>query len=162
MRFIPFSRLHEERQEEMGTSIELLNRQTDPVQPAGFGAAATGDPAEVVAERDAVRRTMAQLPEAQRLCLLLLVVGGFSSVEIAHMLDLGGAAVRQRLARARKQFQRIYAQESGEAALSRRTPAPEEKGVSSESARHPRGEDGTFEPRESYVIPLASAHTGFP
>jgi hypothetical protein len=48
-------------------------------------------------------------------CLLLSVVGGLSSREIARLLDLGEAAVRQRLARARKMFQRLYLQESGEA-----------------------------------------------
>lgn len=137
MRFIPFSRLRAERQDEMGTCIELLSKQTDPVQPAGFGGTATGDPAEVVAERDAVRRTLAQLPEAQRVCLLLSVVGGFSAVEIAHMLDLGEAAVRQRLVRARKQFRQIYAQGSDEAGINSTAPALDEKKTSSDAARHP-------------------------
>src|SRR5712692_9730498 len=69
--------------------------------------AAGGDPAEIVAERDAVQRTMAQLPEALRLCLLLSVVGGLSSQEIGRQLALSEAAVRQRLSRARKLFQRF-------------------------------------------------------
>ncbi len=115
VRCTPFSRLGVERGVEMGTGREALSKQTDPVQPAGFGAVATGDPAELVAEREAVRRTMAQLSEAQRECLLLSVVGGFSAVEIAHMLDLGEAAVRQRLVRARKRFRQIYTQESDDA-----------------------------------------------
>src|SRR5205809_964463 len=63
---------------------------------------------------DAAQRTMAQLPETLRECLLLSIVGTFSSSEIARMLDLQEAAVRQRLARARKQFQQLYALENGE------------------------------------------------
>ena len=127
LRFIPFLRLREESREEAGAGKGLLNRQTGPVQPAGFAAAVEGDPAELIAEWDAVRRMLAQLPEAQRLCLLLAVVGGFSSVEIAHLLDHSEAAVRQRLARARRQFLQVYAQESGEAASNGMTPAFEEK-----------------------------------
>jgi len=67
-----------------------------------------------VAERDAVQRTLAHLPETLRECLLLSIIGSFSTGEIAHMLDLQEAAVRQRLVRARKQFQQLYALESGE------------------------------------------------
>ncbi len=113
VRFVPFSSLHEERQEE--SDHELVGERPAPVQPAGYGMGSTGeDPAEIIAERDVVRRTMTQLPETLRLCLLLSVVGGLSSREIARLLDLGEAAVRQRLARARKLFQRLYLQESGE------------------------------------------------
>jgi Sigma-70, region 4 len=45
---------------------------------------------------------------------LLSVVGGMSSHEIARVLDLNEAAVRQRLSRARKLFQQLYLLESGE------------------------------------------------
>jgi len=115
-RFIPFSHLHDGRtQEERETNAEFLNEQAAPVQPVGYGSFATDDPAELIAEQDAVRRTMAKLPEALRTCLLLSIVGGLSSSEIADMLDLKEAAVRQRLARARKQFQQEYIRESGEA-----------------------------------------------
>ncbi len=76
---------------------------------------AAPDPADLIAERDAVQQTLVQLPETLRLCLLLSVVGGLSSHEIARALHLGEAAVRQRLTRARKLFQRLYLQESGEA-----------------------------------------------
>lgn len=114
-RFIPFSRLHEEREDEE-TQETPLTAQDRPaaVQPGGYGSNNNGDPAEIIAEQDAVRRAMATLPEALRTCLLLSVVGGLSSGEIAQMLDLKEAAVRQRLARARKQFQQAYNQESGE------------------------------------------------
>lgn len=110
--FIPFSRMQEHNAEE--TTDERLNERAAPVQPIGYGAVETEDLAEVIAEQDAVQRTMARLPEVLRTCLLLSVLGGLSSREIADVLDLNEAAVRQRLARARKQFQQFYAQESGE------------------------------------------------
>jgi RNA polymerase sigma-70 factor (ECF subfamily) len=113
MRFVPFSCLHLERQEEHES--ELAAERPAPIQPAGYGMGnAEQDPAEIVAERDVVRRTMAQLPEILRQCLLLSIVGGLSSREIARLLNLHEAAVRQRLARARKVFRRLYLLESGE------------------------------------------------
>jgi len=111
-RFIPFSHMQEHNAEEI--TDERLNERAAPVQPIGYGAVETEDLAEVIAEQDAVRRTMARLPEVLRSCLLLSVLGGLSSREIADVLDLNEAAVRQRLTRARKQFQQLYAQESGE------------------------------------------------
>ncbi len=116
MRFIPFSRLRESggAQELPETQAELLTEQANPVQPVGYGQQATVDPAELVAEQDMVRRTMAKLPEALRTCLLLSVIGGLSTSEIASMLDVKEAAVRQRLVRAKKQFQQEYERESGE------------------------------------------------
>jgi len=114
IRFVPFSFLHEERQEENDT--DPVGERLASVQPAGYGLRSIeNDPAELVAERDALRRTMAQLPETLRLCLLLSVVGGLSSREIAKLLNLKEAAVRQRLVRARKVFRQLYLQESGEA-----------------------------------------------
>src|SRR5712691_1505588 len=113
--FIPFSRFsanREERQEER--DVELMSEQAARVQPVGYGFTEERDPAELVTEQDAVQRTMAKLPEALRLCLLLSIVAGLSTSEIATMLDMNEAAVRQRLARARKQFQQVYAKESGE------------------------------------------------
>jgi len=120
-RFIPFSHMQRERREQASEAEEdVLNQQAAPVQPAGYGVssasgrAANEDPAANIAERDVVQRAMARLPQALRTCLLLSVVGGFSSSEIAEILDISGAAVRQRLVRARKHFQQFYALESGE------------------------------------------------
>jgi len=114
-RFIPFSHMQEEKTKEMReTDAELLSKQAAPVQPVGYGATGADDPAELVPEQEAVRTVVAKLPEPLRLCLLLSVVGGLSTAEIATMLDLKEAAVRQRLVRARKQFQQLYAYESGE------------------------------------------------
>ncbi len=123
-RFIPFSHMHEGKQDSLSeTGGEAVSEQAARVQPVGYGATATDDPAELIAEQDAVQRTMAKLPETLRVCLLLSVVGGLSSAEIAEMLDLKEAAVRQRLARARKQFQQTYAYESGEEVLDMTQPA---------------------------------------
>lgn len=115
-RFIPFSRLQEGKAEE--GENELFNERAAAVQPAGYSSSTdTGDPAEFIAEQDAVQRTMAKLPEALRVCLLLSIVGGLSISEIADLLELKEAAVRQRIARARKQFQQEYTRESGEEIL---------------------------------------------
>ncbi len=114
MRFVPFTALRKEEQEEHDD--ELVGERPAPVQPAGYGMGdAAEDPSEVIAERDAVLRTITQLPETLRLCLLLSVVAGLSSQEIARTLGLGEAAVRQRLSRARRLFQQLYLLESGEA-----------------------------------------------
>jgi RNA polymerase sigma-70 factor (ECF subfamily) len=116
VRFVPFSSLHEERQE--AYEGELIGERLAPVQPIGYGMGGPEqDPAEIIAERDVVQRTMTHLPEALRLCLLLSVVGGLSSREIASLLNLSEAAVRQRLTRARKVFQRLYLLESGESII---------------------------------------------
>jgi RNA polymerase sigma-70 factor (ECF subfamily) len=111
-RFIPFSHMQEEKEHE--THHKTLHEQAAPVQPAGYATTDVDDPAELIAEQDAVQRAMAKLPESLRVCLLLSVVGGLSSIEIANLLDIKEAAVRQRLARARKQFQQAYQYESGE------------------------------------------------
>jgi len=73
-----------------------------------------GDMETIIAERDAVSRCLQRLPRALCAPLLLSIVAGFSSGEIADMLGLKEATVRQRLVRARKHFQRLYAQECGE------------------------------------------------
>jgi RNA polymerase sigma-70 factor (ECF subfamily) len=111
-RFIPFSHMAEGRQQENDT--ETLSEQAAPVQPKGYGATESTDPAELIPEQDAVRRTMSKLPETLRICLLLSIIGGLPSAEIASLLNLKEAAVRQRLVRARKLFQQLYAQESGD------------------------------------------------
>jgi len=120
-RFIPFSHMQEGKQGE--TESDTLSAQAAPVQPVGYGATETNDPAELIAEQDSVRRTMAKLAEPFRVCLLLSIIADLSISEIAKLLDMKEAAVRQRLARARKQFQQVYAQESGEEVLDPSTSA---------------------------------------
>jgi RNA polymerase sigma factor (sigma-70 family) len=115
-RFIPFSQMRKREQKagEYETEADTLNESAAPVQPVGYGTSESANPEALIAERDTVQRTMARLTENLRVCLLLSVLGNFSTSEIAQMLDLEEATVRQRLARARKQFQQLYAAESGE------------------------------------------------
>ena len=83
VRVLPFSSLQEEGQDE--AEVDCPCAHTAPVQPAGYATAPTGDPADLVAERDAIRRTMGLLPEPLRLCLLLSVVGGFSAPQMGSL-----------------------------------------------------------------------------
>lgn len=141
-RFIPFSALqkrkHTEQADVTEIEAETLNEQAAAVQPAGYGAKESNDPAELIAERDAVQRSLSRLPEALRACLLLAIIGDFSTSEIAHMLDLQEAAVRQRLSRARKQFQQIYLLESGEEISDDQVPTPTASKKHSEKAAESR------------------------
>ena len=142
-RFIPFS--HMQKGKETGqayeTELNELNERAAPVQPAGYGATESNDPAELVAERDAVQRTLARLPETLRKCLLLSIIGSFSTSEIAHMLDLQEAAVRQRLVRARKQFQQLYALESGERITDSETSAAPTGTFNRQTGKHEHSEE---------------------
>ena len=127
MLFVPFSQLETEK-----TDADVISECASPVQPGGYCTVeGGGDPASLVAERDAVGRALAGLPDPLRVPLLLSVVGGLPSAEIAAILGVGEAAIRQRLSRARRQFQVRYATESGEvvcdpvtATEHRRTAAP--------------------------------------
>lgn len=116
-RFIPFSRMEKSRAEGEQSASNVIDAEAAPVQPAGYGAHIQADPEDLAAERDAVQRAMQHISPPLRECLLLSIVGQFSTAEIARLLDIEEAAVRQRLARARKQFQQVYAQESGEELL---------------------------------------------
>jgi RNA polymerase sigma-70 factor (ECF subfamily) len=140
-RFIPFSRMQkEEALDSNSTSqqvnTDVLNDRAAPVQPVGYGAIESIDLEAFVAEQDVVRRTLAKLTEPLRLCLLLSVIGQFSTREIAHMLDIEEAAVRQRLGRARKQFQHFYELESGEELVVNVEPANDWEMSQNHSAMH--------------------------
>jgi RNA polymerase sigma factor (sigma-70 family) len=116
VRFVPFSQLEYKQSEGQDVSdvSESVSRAGAPAQPPGYGTPEVADPAEITAERDAVARTLAKMPEGLRMPLLLSIVAGFSVSEIARVLDLGEVAVRQRLSRAKRMFQTLYAYESGE------------------------------------------------
>jgi len=115
--FVPFSNILGKKAQDANNEekeSDGIYEQAAPVQPGGYGTGRTDDPADLIVEQDTLQRTMAQLPEAFRICLLLSIVAGLSSNEIASLLGIKEAAVRQRLARARKQFQQAYKHESGE------------------------------------------------
>lgn len=112
-RLMRFSSLSSLAQAQEGET-EDAHVRVAAIQPVGYATRETGDPAEQVSERDAVARTLSRLPESFRLPLLLSIVAGFSNAEIASMLNLREVAVRQRLSRARRAFQQLYAHESRE------------------------------------------------
>jgi RNA polymerase sigma-70 factor (ECF subfamily) len=144
-RFIPFSHMQEDRQKDAPESeAEIVSAQAAPVQPAGYGTTESDDPAELIAEQDAVRRTMAKIPEGLRVCLSLSIIGGLSSSEIADTLGLKEAAVRQRLARARKQFQQLYSYESGEEIFDSTSPHTISHGSATQHTSEERAECQTL------------------
>lgn len=112
-RFIPFSHM-EHATSSSRPATDVVDEQAASVQPPGYGAEMQPDLADSVAEQDAVQRTLQRLSEPLRVCLLLSIVGQFSTSEIATMLNIEEVTVRQRLARARKQFRQIYARVGGE------------------------------------------------
>lgn len=60
-----------------------------------------------------MRNALWSLPRAYREALLLQVLGGFSSAEIATTLDTSEANVLQRVSRARKAMRRLLSPDSG-------------------------------------------------
>jgi len=158
-RFIPFSHMQkgkETAQKAYDTETDTFNEQAAPVQPPGYGAVGGDDPADMIAERDAVQRTLARLPGTLRECLLLSVIGNFSTSEIARMLELQEAAVRQRLVRARKQFQQLYVLENGEHINDSGTPAPGTNSAEGQPGTHQNNE-GRVESRVVYEEDLLAA-----
>ncbi len=126
MQFVPFSQM-----ETAEAGADVISELAAPVQPGGYCTVeGGGDPASLVAERDAVGRALAGLPDPLRVPLLLSVVGGLPSAEIARILGVGETAIRQRLSRARKQFRHLYAGQSGDM-LSDRVSAPSNRRQSS-------------------------------
>ena len=78
-RFIPFSSLQERKAQDSHAAaenregeLEALYAQAAPVQPQGYGAQNCDDPAEIIAEQDIVRRTLANgiLPDLKEVCNL--------------------------------------------------------------------------------------------
>ncbi len=126
MRFVPFSQL-----ETAEAGADVISELAAPVQPGGYCTVeGGGDPADLIAERDAVGRALAGLPDPLRIPLLLSIVGDLSGAEIAHILGVGEIAIRQRLSRARKQFRHLYAGQSGDM-LSEMSSAPSSRRRSS-------------------------------
>ncbi|MBC8448698.1 MAG: RNA polymerase sigma factor [Chloroflexi bacterium] len=63
-------------------------------------------------QQDAVQRALAQLPSRHRTVLILYSVQGYSTKEIAALLDISPGAVKTRLCRAREKFRQVYGEES--------------------------------------------------
>lgn len=108
LRSLPFSALQRGREDASGEGEAPALHEEIPGED---------DPGTLIAERDLVQHCLSHLEASYRIPLLLSIVAGFSSQEIARMLGLQEATVRQRLVRARKAFQAVYRRESGEELL---------------------------------------------
>jgi RNA polymerase sigma-70 factor (ECF subfamily) len=83
-------------------------RQADPIPAsAASGAESPMDAAERSERREALRRALAQLPEQQRWIVELFEIDGFTSPEIAHMLDIAEGTVRWHVHAARQTLRTI-------------------------------------------------------
>lgn len=69
----------------------------------------TDDFTPQIAEADAVRRVLAEMPAQLSMTLVLRSLEGFSCEEIAEIMNVPKGTVFSRLARARDQFARLYA-----------------------------------------------------
>jgi RNA polymerase sigma-70 factor (ECF subfamily) len=82
------------------------------------------DVAADVAERDAVWKTLAELPPRWRSVLLLQATAGFEVREIATQLGLSEANVRKILFRAKERFRALHAQHEAPDPLSPKSGGP--------------------------------------
>jgi RNA polymerase sigma-70 factor, ECF subfamily len=67
-----------------------------------------GDPAQRLAENDAIRRTLLDLPPQQRAAVVLCDVYGLSSADAATALGLSHGGLKMSLWRGRERFRRDY------------------------------------------------------
>ncbi len=72
----------------MATRRTLTQRESDPISESD--------------DRDAIRRALATLPDAQRAALVLVEWLGMSSEEAGHILGVSAGAVRVRVSRAKQ------------------------------------------------------------
>lgn len=80
---------------------------------ASVGGATAGGFEQRIAESEVLRVAMLSLEDEEAACLLLHVVQGYTSVEIARTLQIAPDAVRKRLSRAMQRLRAAYfAQES--------------------------------------------------
>src|SRR5690242_15269620 len=81
-RFIPLSWIQKQEQqsetpETYASTLDTLHERAAAVQPGGYGIMEHEDLETLVAEQDAVRRTLARLSEPLRVCLVLSIIGQF-------------------------------------------------------------------------------------
>ncbi len=72
-----------------------------------------GDPAHRLAENDAIRRILANLPPKQRAAVVLCDVYGLTSAEAATALGLSHGSLKMSLWRGRERFRQEYQREGG-------------------------------------------------
>lgn len=74
--------------------------QHTPAEPGQFE--------EQIAEAHAMQQALAELPPEAAACVLLSVVHGFTTVEIATIVGISHDAAKKRLTRAKQQLKTIY------------------------------------------------------
>lgn len=74
---------------------------------------ASRDHANPVVESQAVQQVLGSLPQKYAAPLILYSMQGFSTAEIAEILNLSQSAVKVRLFRARKMFRGVYGGDAG-------------------------------------------------
>ena len=74
---------------------------------------ASGDPAHRLAEHDAIRQTLRDLPPRQRAAVVLCDVYGLSSAEAAAALGLSHGSLKMALWRGRERFRQDYQRKGG-------------------------------------------------
>ena len=87
--------------------LPLFDNDRHPAVSASFS--------DSLLESVAVQRTLSRLPARYRAPLVLYACQGFSTREIAQILNISPGAVKTRLFRAREKFRRLYAPEEGTA-----------------------------------------------
>ena len=74
---------------------------------------ASGDPAHRLAEHDAIRQTLLELPPRQRAAVVLCDVYGLTSAEAASALGLSHGSLKMALWRGRERFRQDYQRKGG-------------------------------------------------
>jgi len=95
-------------------AIDALRRRSFRARLLGLltiSAPAPRDPAADATERLAAARALARLSPEDRACILLNAALGLRYQEIARVLEIGEAAARQRITRAKARFRRLYEEE---------------------------------------------------
>jgi RNA polymerase sigma-70 factor (ECF subfamily) len=81
--------------------------------PTQLAAVSTTPDEDIPPQAAALRVALSQLDEGQRLPLILHHLGGFSTEEIARILQLRPGAVRTRMTRARARLKELLQEEAG-------------------------------------------------
>lgn len=91
---------------------ESLDVPSPPEPPAQQHAALPFE--DLLAERDALQRALSGLEPEEAACLMLHVVAGFTSVEIARIAEVTPDATRKRLSRAMQRLRAAYFAQQGQ------------------------------------------------
>lgn len=88
-------------------SLDTADEESALLQPVGRSSAPEPFEDQIV-EGEALRAALAQLKSDDAACLLLDIVQGFSTAEIAQILEIAPDAARKRLSRAMERLRAAY------------------------------------------------------